>query len=310
VNTDGSSDLDALARDMARTWPLAGNPARVDVGVNKVTWRVGDFWLSSDFATAGESVARLERLLDRVATEFGRGIAVPQFVPSPRGPVVEEGGRVWWVTCNIPGRHPIPSAEPDMLAVAGGLARMHDALRRIPPEYAVSGDTCEGLFKSGERLVSDRRLKFTGDDLDVARQAAAAVTASLPAVLGREMQITHGDPSNPNLFVADSPLRLVGAIDWDYARFDLVISDVATMAQTILFRSGTNRPRQFLEAALAAYTAAGGILLGFNETLIGVLMVLFEAIAHHGNRYIQGQGGYEHVGGRIENMRKVLRLMH
>lgn len=309
MNTDGSSDLDALASEMARVWPLSDIPARVDVGVNKSTWRVGDFWLSSDFVTAGESVARLERLLGRVATEFGRGIAVPQFVPSPRGPVVEDSGRVWWVTRNIPGRHPVPSAEPDMLAVAEGLARMHDALCRIPPEYAVSGDTCEGLFRSGERLVSDRRLRFTDDDLDVARQAGAAVTASLPGVLSREMQITHGDPSNPNLFVTDSPLRLIGAIDWDYARFDLVISDVATMAQTILFRSGTGRPRQFLEAALAAYSAAGGTLLGFNEVLVGVLMVLFEAIAHHGNRYIQGQGGYEHVSGRIENMRKVLRLM-
>ena len=309
MDTEGSSDLEELALKMSREWQLSGIPERVDVGVNKATWRVGEFWLSSDFASAGEALARLERLLARVAEEFGPRLAVPQLVPLPDGPVAEAGGRVWWVTRNLPGRHPVPSAESDMLAVAGGLAVMHEALSRIPAEYAVSDDTCEGLFRAGEQLIGDDRLRFTDDDLDVARRAASAVRANLSAVRSRGMQITHGDPSNPNLFVDEPPLRLVGAIDWDHARFDLVISDVATMAQQILFRSGTDRPRDFLESTLASYNAAGGVSLGFDEVLVGVLMVLFEAIAHHGNRYIQGRGDYEHVGGRINNMDKVLSLM-
>jgi Ser/Thr protein kinase RdoA (MazF antagonist) len=66
----------------------------------------------------------------------------------------------------------------------------------------------------------------------VARQGAAIVVKNLDTILSREMQITHGDPSTPNLFVDGSSPQLVGAIDWDYARFDLVISDAATMAQT------------------------------------------------------------------------------
>jgi Ser/Thr protein kinase RdoA (MazF antagonist) len=309
VNAESISDLEALARQMLRSWQLDGRPERVDIGVNKATWRIGDFWLSSDFAAAEGQVARLEGLLDRVAAEFGSGIAVPEFVPSPSGPIVEAGGRVWWVTRNVAGRHPVPSAESDMVAVAKGLAVMHEALKRVPREYAVSGDTCEGLFRSGERLVADDRLRFTPDDLDVARQGTAIVVKNLDTILGRKMQITHGDPSNPNLFVDGSSPQLVGVIDWDYARFDLVISDVATMAQTILFRSDTDRPREFLEVALAAYRAAGGLELSAEEVLIGVLMILFEAIAHHGNRYILGQGGYELVGGRIDNMRIVLGLL-
>jgi Ser/Thr protein kinase RdoA (MazF antagonist) len=302
-------DLEVLARQVLRSWQFDGSPERVDIGVNKATWRVGDFWLSSEYAVAEPEVMRLGGLLDRAAAELAPGIAVPKFEPSSQGTVVRKGGHLWWVTRNLPGRHPDPSSASDMAAVAGGLAVMHEALRRVPREHAVSDDTCEGLFRAGERLVGDERLKFTPDDLDAAKQAADVVAQHLDAIRSRDMQVTHGDPSNPNLFVDGESPRLIGAIDWDYARFDLVISDVATMAQTILFRSDTDRPGEFLEAALTAYITAGGLELGLEEVLAGVLMVLFEAVAHHGNRYIAGQGAYDRVGGRIDNMRKVLSLL-
>jgi Ser/Thr protein kinase RdoA (MazF antagonist) len=309
VSLEDSRDLDALARQVLRSWNLDGEPKRVDIGVNKATWRVGEFWLSSDFASTREQVARIEGLLDRVATELGSDIAVPKFVPSTVEPIVELRDRVWWVTRNVDGRHPDPSNASDMEAVARGLAIMHKGLSRIPREWAVSDDTCEGLFLAGERLVNDDRLRFTPDDLETARDATAVVFKHLDAIRRPGMQITHGDPSNPNLFVGGSPLHLTGAIDWDYARYDLVMSDVATLAQTILFRSETNRPRDYLEEVLSAYIAAGGLELSTEEVLVGVIMVLFEAIAHHGNRYILGQGDYDRVGGRVDNMRTVLGLM-
>lgn len=310
MNAGEGTPLEELARDVLRRWQLDGEPERVDIGVNKATWKIGDsFWLSSDFTTAQEDTARLEGLLTRVAAEFGDGIGVPRFVPSPSGPVVEAGGRVWWVTRHVDGRHPDPASEPDMMAVAQGLAVMHEALSHVPREYAISGDTCEGLFRAGEALVGDDRLQFTPDDLDAARHSAGLVLKNLDTVLARGMQLTHGDPSNPNLFLSGSPARLTGAIDWDYARFDLVLSDVATMGQTILFRSGSSRPREFLQDALAAYAAAGGAEIGIEEALIGVLMVLFEAVAHHGLRFILGQGDYDRVGGRIDNMRTVLGIL-
>jgi Ser/Thr protein kinase RdoA (MazF antagonist) len=309
VSMQNSGDLDALARLVLLSWKLDEEPERVDIGLNKATWRVGCFWLSSDFASTNDQVARLEDLLDRVAAEFGSDIAVPKFVPSSAGPIVEASGRVWWVTRNVTGRHPDSSDESDMEAVARGLALMHKGLSRVPREYAVSDDTCEGLFLAGERLVSDDRLGFTPDDLETAREATAVVFKNLDAIRRPGMQITHGDPSNPNLFVGGSSLQLVGAIDWDYARFDLVMSDVATMAQTILFRSETDRPREYLEDVLGAYMAAGGLKVSTEEVLVGVIMVLFEAIAHHGNRYILGQGDYDRVGGRVDNIRTVLGLM-
>ncbi|WP_405764984.1 phosphotransferase enzyme family protein [Streptomyces sp. NBC_01538] len=302
--------LDASARSLLRLWGLTDEAVeRVDVGVNKATWRVGDFWLSSEVASGKEQAARLEQLLARVAAQFAGDIAVPAFVPSSDGVVVESGGRTWWLTRNIEGRHPDPAEPQDMVAVAAGLALLHDRLRGIPRELAVSKDTCEGLFRAGEVIVRDDRLGFSADDLAAAREAADLVVDRLEAIRRPGMQITHGDPSNPNLFIGSSPRRLTGAIDWDYARYDLLLSDIATVGQTILFRSGSTQPRAYLERVLTAYTEAGGLALPLQDVLVGVIMVLFEAIAHHGNRYLLGQGGYDRVSGRVENIRTVLSLL-
>ncbi len=302
-----TDDLDARAREVLLAWRLDAVPERVALGLNKATWRAGEHWLSSDFASARDQAGRLEALLGAVAGEFGGDIEVPRFVPSADGPIVTAYGRVWWVTRDIGGRHPDPAVPADMAAVASGLALMHRRLSRVPRTYAVSGDTCEGLFRAGESLVRDDRLRFAPDDLAVAREGAAVVAARLEPIRRAGMQVTHGDPSNPNLFVGGE--ALTGAIDWDHARYDLLISDIATMAQTVLFRSGTDRPREFLDEVLAAYVAAGGLELSTDDVLVGVIMVLFEAIAHHGNRYILGRGAYDRVGGRVGDIRTVLSLM-
>jgi macrolide phosphotransferase len=279
------------------------------VGLNKATWRVGDHWLSADYPRAAESVRRLTVLLDRLAAELGTDLTLPVIVDSQYGPVVEAAGRVWWLTRNVDGRHPDPTSLADTVAVATGLARLHTALRDLPGDLAVSSDTCEGLFRAGAEIVNDDRLGFTPDDLAVARTGVAVVSERLDALRKPGTQLTHGDPSNPNLFVSDGQTRLTGAIDWDYARNDLVLSDLATVAQTVLFRSGTGPPRRDVQAMVDAYITAGGIHLSTDEILLGVIMVLFEAIAHHGARYIRGEGDHDRVSGRVDNIRTVLALL-
>lgn len=306
---DNPLGLDEAAVTVLGVWQLSGRLERVEVGLNKATWRAGDHWLSADYPRAAESVRRLAVLLDRLATELGTGLALPVIVDSPHGPVVEAAGRVWWLTCNVDGRHPDPKNFDDTIAVAGGLARLHAALRGLPGDLAVSHDTCEGLFRAGADIVNDDRLGFTPDDLAVARTGVAVVNDRLDALRKPGTQLTHGDPSNPNLFVSDGPTRLTGAIDWDYARNDLVLSDLATVGQTVLFRSETDTPRDDMQAMVEAYVAAGGTPLSTDEVLLGVIMVLFEAIAHHGARYLRGEGDHDRVSGRVDNLRTVLSLL-
>jgi Ser/Thr protein kinase RdoA (MazF antagonist) len=302
-------ELQTLARRALTTWGLKQEPQRVELGVNKAAWRVDDYWLTSDVATAADRVRRLAAFLGRVENVVGQDVVVPGFVASDLGPVVELGDRVWWLTRNVEGRHPKPAEPADMAAVARGLARIHDALRQLPAEDAVSTDTLLGLFRAGAELVSDPRLAFSPSELETARVAADLVQVKMKQLYSYGMQITHGDPSNPNLFVDGSPSQLVGAIDWDYARYDLVLSDLATVAQTLLFRSKTQRPREYVAEVTAAYVDAGGADLSTDEVLVGVLMVLFEAVAHHGRRFLEGQADHTLISGRVANMRTVLSLL-
>jgi hypothetical protein len=186
---------------------------------------------------------------------------------------------------------------------------MYDRLRQLPAEDAVSTDNLLGLFRAGTELVSDPRLAFSSSELGTARDAVDLIQVNLEKLYSHGLQVTHGDPSNPNLFVDGSPSRLVGAIDWDYARNDLILSDLATVAQTLLFRSNTQRPREYLAEVTAAYVDAGGGDLSTDEVLVGVLMVLFEAVTHHGRRFIEGQADHTLFSGRVANMRTVLNLL-
>jgi hypothetical protein len=165
MNTGEGTPLDELARDVLRRWQLDGEPERVDIGVNKVTWKIGDsFWLSSDFTTAQEDTTRLEGLLTRVAAEFGDSIAVPKFVSSPSGTVLEAGGRVWWVTRHVDGRHPDPASEPDMMAVAQGLAVMHEALttsRVSTRSQATPARACSGPGRNSSETIASSSPPMT-----------------------------------------------------------------------------------------------------------------------------------------------------
>lgn len=302
-------ELQRLARQALTTWGLRQEPQRVELGVNKAAWRVDGYWLTSDVAAAGDRVRRLAAFLGRVDNVLGLDVVVPGFVASDLGPVVELGDRVWWLTRNVEGRHPKAADPADMVAVGRGLARMHDGIRQLPAGEAVSTDTLLGLFRAGAELVSDPRLAFSPSELRTAREAIDLVQTETRQLHSHGMQMTHGDPSNPNLFVDGSPGRLVGAIDWDHARYDLVLSDLATVAQTLLFRSRTQRPREYVAEVTAAYVDAGGADLSTDEVLVGVLMVLFEAVAHHGRRFLEGQADHTLISGRVANMRTVLGLI-
>ena len=302
--------LDGLALRITSLWGLDKQPKRVDIGVNKATWRVGGYWLSSGLTDEKDRIVRSQRLLARLSEDFCGVIAVPRFVPVDSGFVVEAHGRVWWLTEHIEGRQPDPSCQSDMEAVARGLSMMHDLLREVPRSYSVSDDNFEQLFRYVEQMVSDVRLKFSSDDLAVARHAAEIVVEHLGLIRRSGMQITHGDPSNPNLLMDMSGSRLIGALDWDNAHYDHVLSDIAVVAQTILFRSHSDEQLDYLREVIAAYVSSGGTDFTIDEVLTSVIMVLFEAISHHGNRYVLGHGSYEHVGDRVANMRIVLGLMN
>jgi Putative homoserine kinase type II (protein kinase fold) len=303
-------DLDSAATLLLDTkWGRRAGAERVHVGVNKATWRVGDCWLTCDVPRRATHVARMHRLLARLSATPGLDIDVPVVIATREGDeLVRYADRVWWLTRHVGGRQPDPRNMADTAAVAYGLARLHRAMRALPGDLAVVDDTVVSLFELAADLVARGRLAFSPDDKKLLGRAEAVVREWLPRLTAVAPQLIHGDPSNPNLRVGHEPVRLSGALDWDQARFDLVLADLATVAQTVVFRSGTTAPRESLDAMTEAYTAAGGRQFTRHEVLVGLILVKFESIAHHGTRYLHGETDLAMVTSQVEKIRTALEL--
>lgn len=306
----GTNDLDALAHEICeRNWGLSSVLERVEVGVNKATWRIGsDAWLSCAPSSQAHMVDGLRALCAAVAKQ--KVFAVPSFLPAISGQhALTVADHVWWVTEHVPGRAPSPSSRPDMEAVATGMATLHRVLRPLPATLAVSDKNLVTLFEEGAHLGGDKRLGYGQEQREILIRAEACVRARLDIVTGPSMQLVHGDPSNPNLRMDESVPKLTGLIDWDHARVDLVLADLATVAQTVVFRSGIARPLVLLEQILAAYRTAGGHDVTVNDTLTALLMTKFESVAHHGGRYLRGEVPRSIVAGQPDKIRAVLQLI-
>lgn len=303
-------DLDGAATLLLDTkWGRRASAERVHVGVNKATWRVADGWLTCDVARRAGQVARMHRLLARLSATPGLDIDVPVVIPTREGEeLVRYADRVWWLTRHVDGRQPDPRSMADTVAVASGLARLHGALRTLPDGLAVVDDTVVSLFERATDLVASGRLAFSPDDRKVLSHAEAVARAWLPRLVAEGPQLIHGDPANPNLRVRDEPVRLGGVLDWDQARRDVVLADLATVAQTVVFRSGTTAPRESLDEMAEAYTAAGGRRFTRHEVLAGLILVKFESIAHHGTRYLHGETDRAMVTSQVDKIRIVVDL--
>ena len=119
-----------LATEIARThWRLFGPMVRTDLGMSRITWRVGQqYWLSqSEERRSVELIrhAELQQNLLRFLHEKQFSISVPEIVTSLSGDlIVTDRGYAWCLTGHLEGFHP-DSHDP---ALAEGLARLHREL--------------------------------------------------------------------------------------------------------------------------------------------------------------------------------------
>lgn len=299
----------ATAAQVRHRWGLADRPLRHELGVNKGTWRIGSHWLSADESARRPRVERLRLLLKRLhaqKTEFD----LPTFVAARDGRYVHElDGRIWWVTTHVRGRHPKPSSEADMVAVARGLADLHAALRRLPRSAAVSNHDAYRWFELGATVGSNFRLPFRPADRTILGKAEARVRAALPS-LPRDVQLVHGDPSNPNLRLSRTvDLRLTGVLDLDEARVDDPLTDLATVAQTVVLRSGRDNPLPLLDQVLDTYAERSRLERTRDAVLVSLLMAKFESVATHGTRFLDGAGDPDLVASQPAKVKRVLDLL-
>ncbi len=307
-------ELDLLAGQLlTERWEITELPQRVDVGVNKRTWRVGQRWLSCVYDHTLEKVEREMRLYAFLSEHVDSAVPVkiPRPVETTDGTlIVSTYERVWWLTEHVYGRQPDPRQREDTLAVARGLAQLHRWLRSVPAELAVSTENSLTLFKQGLTLATTSpRIGFSATELSMLHRAAEIVDASLMRDETVPLQLVHGDASHPNFRLSrTSRPTMIGALDWESCRNDLPVSDLATVGQTVVFRSGSADPLADLAAALDAYHQAGGDRFALTDVLVFMIMGKFESIAHHGGRFLRGEAPQDLVLSQPGKIRVILDL--
>lgn len=305
--------MDLLARQvLADHWGSSERPARVDIGVNKHTWLVGQRWLSCTYdhrAAAVERELQLYAYLGERARLPG-AVAVPVPLASRNGPVVHAGRWVWWMTGHVAGRQPEPQVPADTLAVVRGLAGLHRWLQPVSPDLAVSQEDSLALLARATALLADPQHRgFLPADLGTLQEARELIADSLAAALHSPRQLIHGDPSYPNLRLSPGKQRrLVGALDWEECRLDFPLADLSTVGQTVVFRTGTPDPLADLAMIHATYGQLAGRRSPLGDLLLFMLLGKFESIAHHGARFLRGEAQQELVHSQATKIRVIVGL--
>jgi len=293
-------ELDLLAREVLKdAWGISEKPGRVDIGVNKHTWLVGEHWLFCTSARRAEQIRREFALFAhlQMRARSPGAVAIPCPLVSRAGLIVHTDGRVWWMSEHVAGRPPDPHNPADMWAVVQGLAGLHRWLQPVGPELAVSADDSLTLFARARALLADpQRMGFSSAAMLTLHEAAELVEASLPALLLLPRQLIHGDPSHPNLRLALGPSgQLIGALDWEECRFDFPLSDLSTVGQTVVFRTGSSAPLADLATIHAIYGQQRESCFDLGQMLLFMILGKFESIAHHGERFLRGEAQPELV---------------
>jgi Ser/Thr protein kinase RdoA (MazF antagonist) len=271
--------LDLAAADVLRRfWGLTAVPDPVATGVSRDTWRIGGaFWLSHAEAADGTPFRREAELLRLLPAELARVGArwkIPEVVPTADGgSIAVSEGSVWRLTRHVVGEEPDPHDPGSYPALAKLLAEVHAVLRAMPQSLSV----CErGTVERGRELVE----RYTAPSFAPATQDARegvvvrAVAVWLAPRLGeleaQPQQLTHGDWIPRNLKVSAEGW---GVLDWEFARSDPVVMDVAQSCCTLLIWSGLDRIAERIEDLVQRYLVHSGQIVSLRS--VQAAMVLY-----------------------------------
>lgn len=177
-------------------------------------------------------------------------------IPTPEllGDALDEHGRGWFVASEVPGT---PAHDPGLASDPAALVRsIADGLRRI---HATDLATCPFVMPV-DAFTASAEVRVAGGGVDPTtmrteayqRQTAAQLLDHLIATRPDEpvadQVVTHGDPCQPNLLLAGSPLQLVGLVDLGRLAVTDRYRDLAIAHRSIDLNLGTAAATAFLDA--------------------------------------------------------------
>lgn len=261
---------------VAKHWHLDEPASRTHLGVSRVTWRIGPhYWLSQAEGTRMSEVHRHTRIafeLHRCLKDQRLSISVPEVVPSHAGNlVVQDGGYLWSLTRNIPGKHCDATDPVVYRELATGLATFHRALQLVAQNMRsdVHSGICARTRPRIARCMRRNFAPFSSDPQEstILHEAALWLTPRLDRLEQLPRQLIHGDWTPQNvLFEESHPAnRLHGVLDLEAVAFDPVSVDVANICSTLLMWSGLDRLDIRIAGVLDAYCESSGVKLEIED---------------------------------------------
>lgn len=254
---------------LAKYWRMREPIVRTDLGVSRVTWRVGQQnWLSQSEAKRYAELSSQAQLIGRLRhfLEVQRlSISVPEVTASLSGQlVVEDGGYAWCLTRHLHGFHP-DSSDPKIYPVlVEGLARFHHELRLFSDGQSpeLPGGICVETRKCIARMDIANFVPFTkhAGEEELLVRAGDWLLPRLQEFENLPRQLTHGDWTPRNVLFASSGdgVRLSAVLDFEAMAFDPVHVDVANTCSTLLMWSGLDSLDERIDTVLSAYEELSG----------------------------------------------------
>jgi Ser/Thr protein kinase RdoA (MazF antagonist) len=280
--SDASDSIDLATEIVQSHWGIRGQLIRTDLGVSRITWRVGNqYWLSQcEERRSAELVCRAEvqrRLLDFLR-EKQSSLSVPEIVVSrSRDLIAVDQGYAWCLTRHLDGFHP-DSHDPNAYRLlAAGLADFHSELSLFEEEGSVklSNGVSTGTRVWIERMKLKPLIPFTGNprEIELLERACDWLLPRLSRLELLPRQPVHGDWTPQNVFFnrRNGGVQLTAVLDFEAIATDPVHVDVANIFSTLLMWSDLNRPRERMQEVLTAYENSSGLTLEQEDIHIAML---------------------------------------
>jgi Ser/Thr protein kinase RdoA (MazF antagonist) len=282
ASTSACGDTDLVAEVLARHWRIREPVVQTDLGVSRITWRVGQqYWLSQSEENRTAGLIRQAQLVQRLCVFLQNehfSISVPEIVASESGQiVVTHRGYGWSLTRHLNGFHP-NSSDPGVYPVlTEGLARFHRGLRLFSEGQTANAfhGICARTRQSIERLNLATPFPFTNHprEQELLMRAGEWLLPRLTRFELLPRQLVHGDwtPRNVLFDSSDYAPCLTAVLDFEAMAFDPVHVDLANTCSTLLMWSGLDKIGERIQDVLRTYEKSGGIRLESQDVYTAML---------------------------------------
>lgn len=265
-------DSRLAAEVLARHWHIREPLVRTDLGVSRVTWRVGQrFWLSQSDENRYVELTRRAHLIQRLRRFLeveGLSISVPELIAGLSGQlVIEHGGYGWCLASHLQGFHPDSSAPAIYPVLIEGLVRFHREIRLFSDRQpaGLPGGICVNAPKCIARMDAESFVPLTEylGEQELLVRAGDWLLPRLREFENLPRQLIHGDwtPCNVLFSSTADDVYLSAVLDFEAMAFDPVHVDVASTCSTLLMWSGLDCIDEQIGRVLTTYEGLSGHLL-------------------------------------------------